>query len=198
MTNFLSPFLCLFLCVLSLPIFSQEQYVITGDRAALVRLLGTSTLHDWEMEATDVTGSATFTFRADQQLTGLPALTFSLDVKDLHSDSRGMDKNAYEALEADTYKRIHYVLSSATLSPETGGYLVKSRGELTIAGTTRDIDMDVHLTVAPDGTITCRGTYALKMTDYGVKPPTFFLGAMKCGDDLTLEFSVTYRNAAGV
>ncbi len=198
MTNSLPALLLLWLCAFSLPVLSQERYVISGEDAVLVRLLGTSTVHDWEMKATAVTGSAALTFNPDGELTGLPALTFSLPVRDLHSDSQGMDKNAYEALEADTYKQIHYVLSSATLSPETAGYLVQSQGNLTIAGTTRDIDMDVHLTVAPDGTITCRGTYALKMTDYAVKPPTFLLGVMKCGDELTLEFSVTYRNAAGV
>ncbi|WP_116105138.1 YceI family protein [Lewinella sp. IMCC34191] len=179
---------------------AQATYAVAGDRDVNVRLLGTSTVHDWEMKASSVTGEAEFVFSPGnaQELTALPALTFSLAVKDLRSESNSMDNNAYDALRAEEYERIDYLLASAAVSPETGGFLLKTKGKLTIAGTTRDIVMDVHLSVDQDGTVTCRGSYDLKMTDYGVDPPTFLLGVMKCGDDLTLEFSVDYRKNAGV
>ena len=188
-------------CALWLPAgaFAQTRYEVADTGEASLRLLGTSTVHDWEMEATHVSGTAELDFApgSAQEVTALRSLTFNLAVKDLQSDSKGMDNNAYKALNADAYERIDYVLSSATLSPETGGYLLKTKGQLTIAGTTKDILMDVHLDIREDGTITCRGTYDLKMTDYEVTPPTFLLGVMKTGDDLTLEFSVAYQTATG-
>ncbi len=178
---------------------SQSLYAVKSGEDINVRLLGTSTLHDWEMEAKSVTGNAEFVFASGSQreLTALKALTFTLAVTDLQSDSKGLDKNAYKALKADAYAQIHYVLSSATLSPETGGYLVRSKGKLTIAGATRDIEMDVHLAVTESGTVTCKGAYALKMTDYEVTPPSFMMGVMKAGDDLTLEFTVVYQMSTG-
>ncbi len=179
--------------------YAQSDYRIDGDAALTVVLRGTSTLHDWQMEATAVTGSAEPVFATDdgQELTALDALSFSLAVEDLRSENKVLDQNAYKALNADTYERISYVLTSATVFPDAEGYLVKSTGQLTIAGTTRDIDMDVLLDVTPSGTITCRGSYTLKMTDYDVTPPSFLLGMMKSGDDMTLEFAVIYQKSPG-
>ncbi|MGB3799791.1 MAG: YceI family protein [Lewinella sp.] len=201
MTNPLTALTLLLICLMGFSHsgYAQVPYVVAEDQDVDIRLLGTSTVHDWEMKATSVTGRAEFIFAPGniQELTALPSLTFSLAVTDLRSESKGMDNNAYDALRADEFEQIDYLLYSATVSSETGGFLLKTKGKLTIAGTTRDVLMDVHLSVDQEGTVTCRGAYDLKMTDYGVKPPTFLMGVMKCGDDLTLEFSVDYRNSAG-
>ena len=56
--------------------------------------------------------------------------------------------------------------------------------------------MDVYCLLNKDGTVTCTGSYTLKMTDYDVKPPTFMLGAMKTGDSITLNFTMVYKKQA--
>jgi polyisoprenoid-binding protein YceI len=78
------------------------------------------------------------------------------------------------------------------LTRKKEGYLFQSYGKLTIAGVTRDIKMDVHSIINPDGTVTCKGSYKLNMTDYNVEPPSFMFGAMTTGDALTLNFEVIY------
>lgn len=52
----------------------------------------------------------------------------------------------------------------------------------------------MHVVVQKNSTITCKGTYTLKMTDYNVEPSSFMIGIMKTGDDITLDFAVTYIN----
>mgnify|MGYP001555329118 FL=1 len=175
---------------------SQDAYkLVSANDIVSMRLMGTSTLHDWEMDAKDVAGDARFVFRSGSKtdLTSLPSLSFTLHVKDLKSDSKGLDKNAYKALKSDEHKDIRYELTSSKLSPETGGYLLKAKGKLTIAGVTRDMDMDVHCVVNTNGTITCKGSAVLKMTDYKVEPPTFMFDAMSTGDALQLDFAVVYK-----
>lgn len=54
--------------------------------------------------------------------------------------------------------------------------------------------MIVHSVVNKDGSITFKGTYKLKMADYGVEPPSFMFGAMSTGDAITLDFDVTYTS----
>ena len=177
--------------------YAQTIYKIEKNEDIDMKLKGTSTMHDWEMEAVTATGEAQFIFKslAENELSSLKSLTFTLKVKDLKSDSKGLDKNAYKALKADEFKDIHYELTSSSQSHEEGGYVLKTKGKLTVAGVTKNIDMDIHIVILKNNTITCKGSYMLKMTDYNVKPPTFLLGMMKTGDETTLDFAVTYIKA---
>ena len=178
---------------------AQAIYKIKNTNAADIVLQGTSTLHDWHMDAKNASGQAQFILKpgSKNELTSIKSLTFSVQVKDLKSDSKGLDKNAYKALKADQYKDIRYTLTSATVSPEGNGYLVKSQGKLTIAGVTKDISLDVNCVLNSDGTITCNGTYKLNMTDYNVVPPTFMFGAMSTGDSVKLIFAAVYTEHEG-
>ena len=74
-----------------------------------------------------------------------------------------------------------------------GRYLIKTQGNLSIAGVTKDVAMDVYAVVNKDGSITCNGSDKLLMTDYQVKPPKFMLGAMKTGDAITLNYTIVYK-----
>jgi polyisoprenoid-binding protein YceI len=174
---------------------AQTDYTIKEPKSNHIKLSGTSSLHDWNMNAHTFTGKAEFDFKKgdDLTLTGIHSLTFSLPVTNLKSDKKGLDKNAYEALNSDKYKNITYTLSSARVSPEKDGkFLIKSMGKLTIAGVTKEAAMDVYCVVNKDASIRCSGTETLKMSDYKVQPPSFFLGAMKTGDDLKLDFNIAF------
>jgi YceI-like domain len=175
---------------------AQGVYKIVGSKDIDMKLSGTSTLHNWTMDAKTFSGEAQFGFASGtgNQLSSLKVLNFSLAVQDLKSGEKGLDKNAYKALKTDQYKDIDYKLVSATVGPENEGkYLLKTIGDLTIAGVTKQVNMDVYCVVNKDQTITCTGSDKLEMTDYKVKPPTFMLGAMKTGDAITLNFTLVYK-----
>jgi polyisoprenoid-binding protein YceI len=72
-------------------------------------------------------------------------------------------------------------------------YLIKAHGNLTIAGVTIAVKMDVYCRVNNDSTITCTGSEKLKMSDYKIHPPSFMMGAMKTGDAITLDFILVYK-----
>ncbi|SRX75197.1 YceI family protein [Aequorivita antarctica] len=173
--------------------YTQAIYKIEDNNNVSMKLTGTSTMHDWEMDATRAKGEAQFMFDASNEgaLTSMKLLTYTLEVKALKSDSQGLNNNAYKALNTDKYKYINYKLASAILSPEKGGYLAQTKGKLTIAGVTKDIAMDIHL-IVNNNSITCKGSHQLKMTDYNVEPPSFMFGAMTTGDATKLSFEVTY------
>jgi polyisoprenoid-binding protein YceI len=198
MQNYLKIFVFMFISIVGLNNigYSQNTYKIEDTKDVNIRLLGTSTLHNWEMEATAVSGEAQFIFKAGSKsdLISLKSLSFALKVKDLESDSKELDKNAYKALKSDEFKDIHYSLISTTVTFEKANeYLLKTKGKLTIAGVTKEIEMNVHCFINNDGSITCKGSNKLNMTDYNVNPPTFLFGAMKTGDAITLEFNVVYK-----
>ena len=179
---------------------SQSVYKVEDTKDIDMKLLGTSTMHKWEMDASTVMGEAQFVFKkgSETALVSIKSLSFDLKVKDLKSDNKGLDKNAYKALKSDDHEEINYKLTSAKPSPEKGGYLLKTKGKLTIAGVTKDILMDVHCIVNKDGTVAFTGSHKLNMTDYKVEPPSFLLGAMKTGDAITLDFTIVYKKGKGV
>jgi len=178
---------------------AQSVYKIIESKDIDLKLSGTSTLHNWAMDARTFSGSADFTFKAPGQLSGLKSLTFELAVSDLRSGESGLDKNAYKALNAKEYKDITFKLLSATVTPkDEGKYLIKAHGNLTIAGVTKEVVIAVNCSVDKEGTITCTGSEGLNMTDYAVKPPKFLLGAMKTGDAITLDFTLVYKKGTAI
>ncbi|MDB5156633.1 MAG: hypothetical protein JWR50_1340 [Mucilaginibacter sp.] len=188
------------MCVIGLTgtLHAQSVYKLTDSKDINMKLSGTSTLHNWTMNAQTFIGEAQFAVK-EHQISTLKALTFSMAVTDLKSGESGLDKNAYKALKSNDFKSISYKLTSATVLPGKGNkFEIKTEGNLTIAGVTKEVIIYVYATLNANDTITCTGSEKLNMTDYQVKPPKFMLGAMKTGDAINLDFTLVYRKQAGI
>jgi polyisoprenoid-binding protein YceI len=159
--------------------------------SASIRLDGTSTLHDWFMESKQSTCDATFT---GTDLSGIQSLNFSLPVTTLKSEKDGLDKNAYEAMKSDKYPKLSFTLGSgSSVVKENAGYRIACKGTLTIAGSAQPVTLSVLCKMNTDKSITCTGTYKMKMTTFGVQPPRLMMGAIKTGDDITITFTVQMK-----
>jgi polyisoprenoid-binding protein YceI len=194
--QFKQVFLLMTICLAAFTplLHAQSMYKVDDSKDNDMKLSGTSTFHNWAMNAKHFSSEAQFVFKAGNQLLSIKSLNFSLIVDNLKSGESGLDKNAYKALKADQYKTIIYTLTSTTVSSGKGNkYTVKAQGNLNIAGVTKPVAMTTSCTVNADGTITCSGSYKLKMSDYQVKPPSFMLGAMKTGNAITLDFTSVYK-----
>lgn len=157
---------------------------------AELKVSGTSNVHDWEMKTQSGAVSGQFVFK-DGVLQELKSLDFDLLVHNLKSKDKQMDSRAYKTLKADQFNKFTYRLTSAEVtSQQKDQYLIKAEGKLTISGVTVTIPMNVRCTVNPDGSIQIVGTRKMKMTDFKISPPSFMLGALKTGDDLTIDFNL--------
>jgi polyisoprenoid-binding protein YceI len=61
---------------------------------------------------------------------------------------------------------------------------------LTIAGKTLDTDLQATLKKNADNTLNVRGDKKISMKEYGMEPPSFMMGTIKTGNDLTLSFDL--------
>ena len=194
--NYLKGTFLLAICVAFGSMVNAQAYKLKGGSTTSMKLSGTSSLHKWSMKSQTFNGDAQFNFKsgAGNVLNDLTSLTFTLPVLTLKSGKKELDKNAYKALKTGQHKNIVYTLTSATVSSVTNNkYLVKTHGNLNIAGVTKDVAMNVYCMINKDESITCTGTNKMNMTDYDVKPPTFMGGAMKTGDAITLDFTMVYN-----
>jgi hypothetical protein len=183
----------IFLALFSGSLRAQDAYNATGPD---IKVLGTSNLHNWSMEAKDLSCTAKFGFVSggNGQPQSLSTFDLSIPVHDLKSGESSMDSRAYNALKADKYATILYKSTSAVIVPgQKNQFQVKSTGSMTIAGVTNPVTLNATCQVNPDGSIACSGSEQLKMTDYQIKPPVFMLGALKTGDVLNINFSLTFK-----
>jgi polyisoprenoid-binding protein YceI len=177
---------------------AQDLYKLSSLKASSIKVLGTSNVHNWTMEAQNPTAEALFsTIAGDEDIPkNLSSLSFSVDANSLKSEHSSMDNRTYKTIKADAYPKITFKLISSVITPlKKNAFLIKATGLLTIAGTSKTIAMQVNGSLNEDNSITCSGQQKIKLTDFNIQPPSFMMGAMKVGDELTIQYGLNFKKA---
>ena len=158
---------------------------------------GTSNLHGWSCKAEKFDAAIELDAAAIAELATatpkvLKRVEVKVPVKALKCGHGGMDDNLYKALKADETPEISYILATFDAAAGEGeGFTLKTNGTLAIAGKENKLAMDVVATRLPDGTVKATGMVAIKMTDFGIKPPTAMFGTLRTGDEVKVNFALT-------
>lgn len=197
--------LLLFLCQASL----GAEYTVRYEPApgeSRVQLLGTSNLHDWTIKGTVIQGYVDVNETCQlnpkvQELSGLDQVMASvkthveIPIPSLKSGHSGMDKNTYKALKSEQYPKIIYNLEQISIrtqpQPPRMTATFDTVGRLSVAGATRRMPMTVTAEPLDDKQFRVSGEIAIKMTDFGIRPPTALFGTLKTGDAITIQFAWT-------
>jgi polyisoprenoid-binding protein YceI len=170
-------------------------------------LAGTSTLHPYSSTSTLTQISVDLAPDTASQAT-LPVDTVLSDiahrapfqrfevvipVKGLKSGESGLDKNMYKALKADRAPEIRFTLTRYESSLAADGSLpFRATGPLSIGGVQKDITLEGTAKPGPTELLV-EGQYRLLMSDYGIKPPTLMLGAIKVHDPVIIHFHLVFQ-----
>ena len=158
---------------------------------------GTSNLHDWNCKADKIDAIIDMDAAAAAKMDvaapkAVKKVEVRIPVRSLHCNHGGMDGNVYKALKADDAPEISYILATLEAVPGANDTMtLKTVGTLTIAGKENKVSMDVETTRLPDGALKAKGTLPVKMTDYGIQPPTAIFGRLKTGDEVKVGFELT-------
>ena len=160
---------------------------------------GDSTLHKWSAQATSFQARMTVpegdkaqapvALAREGKVKGMELI---LPVTKLSSGDSGLDHNMYKTLKSSKFPTIRFQMNSYKVLPGTKpgvAFLARATGDLTIAGVTRPVTLDLDGKSAKGG-LYLTGAKALRMSDFGIKPPTFFLGTLKVADDVTVGFGL--------
>jgi hypothetical protein len=174
----------------------------------LVRIEGTSSVHDWQVEGHLMGGSAELGAGLPLQPGAqaspgpvqakvslfIPVRSLKSKEKDGRLYSDAMDEIMYGKLLEPANKRITYTLTSLALKEQPRGasdpLLCEATGNLVVAGVTKAINMPVSVVLDSRGYIQFAGSVKAKMTDFKIEPPSPSLGgvSIKTGDEVTLRF----------
>lgn len=163
---------------------AQSQTPYESIPGSQIKVSGTSNLHDWDMLATKFTCEGSFLIKGGQ-LQDIHSLSFILPVNNLKSKESLMDTRTYKALKAEEHDKITFKLTEAIVSSQQK--TIKATGNLTISGVTNQVIIQTNYVVNPDESITCKGSKLIKMSDYKIKAPSFMLGALKTGNEVTID-----------
>lgn len=151
----------------------------------------TNVNHDFKINATKVNGKMTIANNRPE------TLTVEIPVKSLISGENLMDKKTHEAFNEPKNPTILFNMTELNSIQVTGDNIaVTITGNLSFSGATKKVTLKADGKTASLGVYTFEGSLPIKMSDYGMKPPTAMLGTMKTKDQVTVNYKVTFEGAA--
>lgn len=180
---------------LSGPAHAQAPYML--DPESSISIEGTSTRSDWLVHAEDVSGTFEVSREGSAAVVHGGQITIqSAQIKS--GESTIMDRLMHDALMVDEHPEITYELTSAESSegssPEES-FSLNTTGRLTLTGTTNDVQIEVVGTPLANGKIRFTGSHPMKMTDYGMTPPTAMFGQLRTRDDIVVHLDIVVAPA---
>lgn len=166
--------------------FGVVPQSILNKAESKVSILGTSTLHDWQMTSSEFYGVGSLTF--SEGIFRVNNYKIYFPVKKLASGKRMMDGFTQDALKEETNPNIIFSLISVTGT----GSDAKAIGNLNIAGFTKNVQIPVKIeSTSVSNKVT--GSTKIIMSQYGVEPPKVIFGTIECGDEVTIEFQLNFN-----
>jgi hypothetical protein len=170
----------------------------SADAPDMVWFTGASNIRQFACGSTRVTVLATAA-PAEFERThadGLPAIrsaALAIPVVSLDCGIAKMNRDLVETLGSDTSATIHFRLWNYVVLRRNVPGWVRMNGLLTLAG--RQKMMDVYGTVVADrsGRLRLRGERLIDVRDFGIKPPTRFLGLLHVANEVIVHFDIAVR-----
>lgn len=186
---------------------AERSLHFSSAEGSLVEVDGDSTLHKWTVRGRQIDGTIDFFVdvppgaTAEQVVDAIVknprvAATASVPVRTLKStkNDKGMDSKMYDALDSRKHPTISYELTEVTAvrreSPTR--FAIDTRGNMTIAGTTRVLDTPMNVHMKSDRELEVEAKFGTLMSHFGVKPPQALGGMIKSHNKVvvTVRWSV--------
>lgn len=170
-----------------------QSYEVNNE-ASNLSVLGTSTLHDWKINADTIEGSAELV-KKGETLTDIKSLKLNVPIVSMHSGLDAMDDHMRTAMTANNSSSVMFTLTKVNkITPNSiNGYTIQAEGDLTIIGNTQPVRLQVTLAKKEDGSCRFFGETMLNMMDYKVAPPTAEMGSIKTEKDVKVVFDVAFK-----
>jgi polyisoprenoid-binding protein YceI len=105
-----------------------------------------------------------------------------------------MNEHLRKAIKAKEFPTVVFRASSYDLARTSESVDVTLNGSLTLGGVEKPITVKAQAKPGAEGTLIVSGTREVRMTEFGLKPPTLMLGTMKVDEKITVGFEVVLKN----
>lgn len=179
-------------------VFSFQSTFVPVDESRLW-FEGRSNVNEFECLAENYSGQANLPQFNDasallDRITDVLSVQIEIEVDSIECGKNKMNNDLQKALKADTFPEITFTFQKANLisQPETqdDAFEVEVHGKLTVAGNTREISFRTNAYYLNDQRVRAVGQTTIRMTEFGVEPPTALMGLIRADEELTVHFDL--------
>ena len=174
------------------PVRSQPY---TLSQSSRLWLSGTSTLNAFECQAKKLR----LDHGVDHVIEGsgftMPGVSLVVPINNLDCDNRRMNKDLRAALQADVFPEIRLDVFRIEMPWDVAGDAEKNGrprvtlyGTMSLAGSSREVTIRLTSWLDDMKRLHGQGSLEVRMTDFGVEPPTALFGLVKAHDDILIRF----------
>jgi len=157
---------------------------------------GTSTVRSFTCKASEVDANVIGTPNAIAQVTagerGVTTVRVRVEAAKLERGQGTMNDHMRKALKADANPVIDFKVSEYDISRSPDGVTGTLNGTLNLGGVEKPIAVPA-VGKSEGGALRVTGSYPLKMTEYGLKPPSLMFGRIKVGETVTVKFDLLLK-----
>ena len=189
-----------------------EERFRSAPAAQHIVVKGDSTLHAWSVDTETIAGELVLGGDPEKPLAERaplvsrdehPTLSVTIPAKSLAGEKDGLNEKMYTALKAEDHARIRYRLTAAHGAKAVEGgdaVRVNTRGVVTVAGEDHGLSTPMMIERLGPTRLRVSGRAALKMTDFGIEPPSAMLGMISAADKVEVQWrwTVVAANAPAV
>ncbi|MCK0190975.1 YceI family protein [Arenibacter sp. F20364] len=180
MKNILTLLSLLFLVFIG---YAQESYTLSKE--SVLKINGSSTIHDWTVTANSMKGSM------NMNANTIKNLLFQVEVAQIKSErGAAMDKKMHAALKMEDHPEVSFKLQEIKKTAGSENTF-QINGMLNIAGVEKAVAITSEYQEA-GGNYVFKGSKEIKLQDYDMEPPTAMFGQIIVGDNVTIDFDLVY------
>ena len=161
-----------------------------------VSIHGTFSIHGWSEKIEKVSGDLEGSLNGDGSAE-VSLIRIIMSARSIRGDMGAvMNKKTYKALKADANPDIIFSVTvpMRLIQIDSGEKAVPLRGTLTLAGVSRPVVMLIRSFKAGKRTMSIEGEQKIRMTDFGIRPPSALFGTMRASPDITIDFKTDFTN----
>lgn len=168
----------------------------TIDKNSTMVINGTSNIKDWKAEVEEMNAKISLTpslLEQDSMASPVSQFSLTIPVKEIESGKGGMNRKIYGALKEEDHPEIMFNLISAALADTVQSaelFTLKVEGNLSVAGTVKEVSFPVKGTRVGEDNYRFEGTYGINMKDYNVDPPSAVFGTIKSREEVEIKFNI--------
>ena len=162
-------------------------------------IAGTSTVRSFQCQA------STFEAKIESAPNGAVAavlagekavsnVTLTVPVEQIDCKNGTMNEHMRKALKASQNPTVTFKVTTYDLARANDVVDVTLNGTLTIGGVEKPVTINAQAKPGENGTLLVSGTREVRMTEFGLKPPTLMLGTMKVDERIKVGFDVVLKD----
>jgi len=172
---------------------AQNRITLLPDSSS-ISVLGTSSLHDWEMHVKLHSQSIEYK-TSSNSIEDLKDIQININASDLKGSNNIMENMAHNALNIKEYPHISFFLTNIEITnSKSFSFNAIATGQLKITDSIKTVLLPLSGRILSKKNFHISGEIYFKMSDFGVQAPKALFGAIRTDDEIHIIYSLNFSS----